>query len=76
MNTLRDAGFSQEDISRVIIPVGIAISSVTPQEIAVSIMAQIIQTRREYGVLHSSPAACGRLVPEDGTTKTAASAGR
>ena len=45
LQTLEKEGFSREDIGRVIIPVGIPIGSVTPEEIAISIMAQIIQTR-------------------------------
>ena len=45
-DTLRKDGFSQEDVNRVITPVGISIGSVTPEEIAVSIMAQIIRHRR------------------------------
>jgi xanthine dehydrogenase accessory factor len=76
MNALRDAGFAREDIDRVIIPVGIAINSVTPEEIAVSIMAQIIQRRRQHDAAHSGPAACGRLVHEDGTSEATAPAGR
>ncbi len=45
LENLEKEGFSREDIGRVIIPVGIPIGSVTPEEIAISIMAQIIQTR-------------------------------
>jgi xanthine dehydrogenase accessory factor len=45
LQTLEKEGFSHEDIGRVIIPVGIPIGSVTPEEIAISVMAQIIQTR-------------------------------
>jgi len=72
---LRDDGFSEQDISRVIIPVGLSIGSVTPEEIAVSIMAQVIQKRRENAGSGSCPSACGRLGQEDGTDKTAAAAG-
>ncbi len=75
MNALRDSGFSAGDIERVIIPVGIAIGSVTPQEIAVSIMAQIIEKRRTHGAARLGAAACGRLVPQDGTDKATPSAG-
>ncbi len=74
-NALKDSGFSAEDIERVIIPVGIAIGSVTPQEIAVSIMAQIIETRRTHGAARLGAAACGRLVPQNGTDQTTPSAG-
>jgi xanthine dehydrogenase accessory factor len=76
MNALRDAGFTREEIDRVIIPVGIAINSVTPEEIAVSIMAQIIQRRRQHGAPRSGPAACGGFVQKDGAPETAAPAGR
>jgi xanthine dehydrogenase accessory factor len=48
MNALREAGFPPDAINRVIIPVGLPIGSVTPEEIAVSIMAQIIQHRKEH----------------------------
>ncbi len=66
MSALKESGFSAGDIERVTIPVGIAIGSVTPQEIAVSIMAQIIQTRRNRGAARLGTVACGRLVPQDG----------
>jgi len=45
LKTLETEGFSQHDINRVIIPVGLPIGSVNPEEIAISIMAQIIQMR-------------------------------
>ena len=71
--TLREEGFSEKDINRVITPVGLAIGSVTPEEIAISIMAQMIQYRRgnaDSGFSHSS---CSRIVKEDRTVKTASS---
>ena len=66
---LRDRGFSPDDIERVIIPVGLLIGSVTPEEIAVSVMAQIIETRRKHdgGLGHSTRC---RAVEEDGAVKT------
>jgi len=45
LKNLEAEGFSQDDIKRIIIPVGLPIGSVTPEEIAISIMAQIIQMR-------------------------------
>ncbi len=45
-DNLRKGGFSKDDINRVITPVGLPIGSVSPEEIAISIMAQIIQHRR------------------------------
>ncbi len=72
--SLADSGFSPADIDRVIIPVGLPIDSVTPEEIAVSIMAQIIQRRREHGASRSCPASCGRSIQENGDAKTAPAA--
>jgi xanthine dehydrogenase accessory factor len=45
LNTLKKEGFSKTDIARVITPVGLPIGSVTPEEIAVSITAQMIKHR-------------------------------
>ena len=45
LKTLETEGFSQHDISRVVTPAGLPIGSVSPEEIAISIMAQIIQVR-------------------------------
>jgi xanthine dehydrogenase accessory factor len=70
---LEKEGFSRDDIGRVIIPVGLPISSVTPEEIAVSIMAQIIQQRRENGPSSFGRASCGRLIQEDGSVEAASS---
>ncbi len=44
---LQKEGFSRKDIGRVITPVGLPIGSTGPEEIAISIMAQIIQIKRE-----------------------------
>lgn len=69
--TLGDEGFTQEEIDRVIIPVGLSIGSVTPEEIAVSIMAQIIQRRRAHAVSGSVHSSCGGVGKEDGQAQTA-----
>ncbi len=45
---LKNAGYSDEDIKRIICPAGIDIASRTPAEIAVSIAAQLIEKR--YGI--------------------------
>jgi xanthine dehydrogenase accessory factor len=45
LKTLETEGFSQHDISRVVTPAGLPIGSVSPEEIAISIMAQIIRMR-------------------------------
>ncbi|HEX9020584.1 MAG TPA: XdhC/CoxI family protein [Nitrospirota bacterium] len=70
---LRENGFPPEDIDRVITPVGLGIGSVTPEEIAVSIMAQIIQRRREHGTKRFGHPACSGRIEEDGALKTAPS---
>jgi xanthine dehydrogenase accessory factor len=69
---LGEAGYESRDISRVTTPVGLPIGSVTPEEIAVSIIAQIIGIRRKNvqpGVGHP---ACSGLLKEDGSAKTTA----
>ena len=43
--TLRSEGFSDEQLDRIITPIGLEISSETPAEIAISIAAQFIQVR-------------------------------
>ena len=40
-------GFSEEEISRVFAPIGLSINAVTPAEIAISILAQIIQQKNK-----------------------------
>ncbi len=68
---LEDAGFSKEDIGRVVIPVGLPIGSVTPEEIAVSIMAQIIEQRRAHDTRRIGAPSCSGLVQQDGADQTA-----
>jgi xanthine dehydrogenase accessory factor len=46
-NTLRDEGFSQEEINSIHCPVGLPIGTNAPAEIAVSIAAQLLQKRDE-----------------------------
>jgi xanthine dehydrogenase accessory factor len=71
---LEESGFSQDDIDRIISPVGLEIGSVTPEEIGVSIIAQIIQKRRDHGASRGSSRSCSRLVQENGDLKAASSA--
>jgi xanthine dehydrogenase accessory factor len=70
---LKDAGFSDHDTGRVITPVGLPIGSVTPEEIAVSIMAQIIEQRRKNDSSRRRPSSCSRIVEENGAVETASS---
>lgn len=44
---LIDDGFTEEDFNRVFAPIGIAIKAGTPEEIAISIAAEIIKVRAE-----------------------------
>lgn len=50
--TLKEEGFSEDLVKRVTAPIGLPIKAITVQEIAISIMAQLIQVRREN---HGSP---------------------
>jgi xanthine dehydrogenase accessory factor len=70
--SLEEAGFSREDIRRVVIPVGLPIGSVTPEEISVSIMAQIIQQRRLHDTQCFGAPSCGGIVQQDGADQTTA----
>ena len=45
---LREAGFSEEDLVRIVTPIGLKIYSDTPAEIAISIAAQLIERRALY----------------------------
>ena len=47
MENLKNAGFSQEKISSIFAPIGLPIGAVTPAEIALSILAQIIQEKNK-----------------------------
>ncbi len=63
---LRDEGLPDSDIKRVITPAGLSIGSVTPEEIAISIMAQIIQQRRGNVPSGLGTGTCSGLIEEDG----------
>ncbi len=52
-NKLLDAGIEQEAIRDVHSPAGLNINAVTPEEIALSIMAEIIQTRRSTKIIET-----------------------
>ena len=45
---LREAGFTDEDLARIVTPIGLKIHSDTPAEIAISIAAQLIERRALY----------------------------
>lgn len=74
VRTLGDEGYSQHDIDRLTLPVGLPIGGDTPQEIAVSIVAQLIQLRRSHDAPVLGDTAGRRPVPEDGDLQTAPAA--
>jgi len=46
--TLTEEGFTDEQRARVVTPVGMEIGAETPEEIAVSIVGQLVQERRKH----------------------------
>ncbi len=74
VKSLSEGGFLPGEIERIVIPVGMHIGSVMPEEIAVSIMAQIIQKRREHGSIRLGNTACSRLLQQDGADQAASPA--
>lgn len=71
--TLREEGFSDVDIERIVIPVGLTIGSVTPEEISISIMAQIIQLRRGNDPSGFGRSSCIRFGTKNGEVEAAPS---
>lgn len=67
--TLEGEGYPKDALNRIITPVGLDIGSVTPEEIAISIMAQIIKARRGYETTGFGSSACCGVVEPDGPDK-------
>ncbi len=67
---LRARGFSDADIARLRTPLGVAIGANTPEEIAVSAMAEIIAVRRDApaGAPSSAPLPARRAAEETGVS--------
>ncbi|MFO7761002.1 MAG: XdhC/CoxI family protein [Desulfobia sp.] len=75
MQSLKNRGYGELDLQRIRMPVGLAIGSVTPEEIAISIMAQIIQERRiNASSSDRSGHSCRRPLPAHGHDQAAAAA--
>lgn len=51
MDSLLKEGLTREDIERVHAPIGLTIGGETPQEIAVSIIAEMIQIRSRKDIM-------------------------
>lgn len=62
---LEAKGFSRSDIERVRMPLGVAVGARSPEEIAVSIAAELIAWRRGHDVAAD---ASGRAAPTSGTS--------
>lgn len=73
LRTLVEEGFESHDLARLISPVGLSIGAESPEEIAVSIVAQLIETRSESGNNAASDSPGRRTVIEDGNLQTASS---
>ncbi|NIQ94234.1 MAG: XdhC/CoxF family protein [Desulfuromonadales bacterium] len=72
---LLQEGFPKEAPARIISPVGVPIGAETPEEIAVSIVAQLIEHNRDKGHGRRSDTTGSRTVATDGTVETASAAG-
>lgn len=73
METLAGEGYSAEELERIVIPVGIPIRAETPEEIAVSIVAQLIAGRRGDGCAGVGAPFGRRSVAADGEVQAASS---
>jgi xanthine dehydrogenase accessory factor len=76
LETLAAEGYSAAEMERVTTPVGLDIGAETPEEIAVSIVAQLVRRRRgeRERRYDGHPAGCGRLAA-DGAVQAAPAAG-
>lgn len=68
LGALADEGFGEERIARVHAPIGLPIGAVTPEEIAVSICAQLVERRRakpETAPLETTPPEAAETAPPE-----------
>ena len=72
---LSEEAFQATDLRRVVMPVGLRIGAETPAEIAISIVAQLIEARRAHAANSSGNLTGGRRVEADGTVQAAPAAG-
>jgi xanthine dehydrogenase accessory factor len=57
LERLRAAGVAEADLARIAAPIGLPIHAQSPAEIAVAILAQVIEALRTRGTLHVGAAA-------------------
>lgn len=75
LKTLADEGYPTGQIDRITTPVGLAIGAETPEEIAISIVAQLIERRKAHGAAGIGDPARRRQLAADGNLQATASAG-
>jgi len=68
VETLRHRGVPAQQLARLKAPAGLDIGAVTPEEIAVSILAEIIQARRLRGTPATLPPGAGAAVLAEPST--------
>ena len=73
---LAGQGYPAAAIARIVSPAGLAIGAETPEEIAVSIVAQMIKMRRLDSAATGSHTACSGKVTADGVQQGIAALGR
>lgn len=73
METLAGEGCPAAELARIVTPVGLSIGAETPEEIAVSIVAQLVASRRGDGCTGVGAPFGGRSVAADGAVQAAPS---
>ncbi len=73
MKNLTEEGYSNDDLSRLTIPIGLAIGAESPEEIAISVVSEIIQKRSGGAKKIICDSTGGRPVDPDGNGKAIAS---
>jgi xanthine dehydrogenase accessory factor len=73
---LMDLGFAHDSLARVHTPVGLSLGAVSPEEIAVSIVAQLITYRRNHAPNDFGPPVGRRLVDPDGSAESLIAPGK
>lgn len=67
LDFLRAAGISEEKIATVFAPAGLYLGAATPEEIALSVVSQMVALRRGGGILSFNPHDAVRLEPSAAT---------